>query len=105
MDEFGVCCGEGDRVVAGFEGDGQVPDEDAAGAVGGAEDVVGAGWDVGGDGGLAIAVEGGLLDEVGVQGGSVCGATFWRPAVGHIGLKGSAGSYVGGDRPTNLAGG
>src|SRR5438445_1996828 len=103
VDEFCVRGGEGDGVVAGFEGDGQVPDKRAAGAVGGGEDVVGAGRNVGGDGGFAVAVEGGLPDEVGVHGGSVCGAALWRTAVGHIGHQGSAGSYVGGDGRANLA--
>src|SRR5260370_20974428 len=87
VNELSVRGGEGEGVVAGFEGYGQVPDQSAAGAVGGGEDVVGAGRNVGGDGGFAVAVEGGLPDEVGVHGGSVCGAALWRTAVGHIGHR------------------
>src|SRR5260370_7471427 len=103
VNELSVRGGEGEGVVAGFEGYGQVPDQSAAGAVGGGEDVVGAGRNVGGDGGFAVAVEGGRPDEVGVHGGSVGGAALWRTAVGHIGHQGSAGSYVGGDGRANLA--
>src|SRR5260370_8414512 len=103
VDGFGVGGGQGDGVVASFEVDGDVPEEASVGSVGRAEDEVGAGRDVGGDGGLAVAVEGGLADEVGVHGGSVCGAALRRAAVGHIGHQGFAGSYVGGDGRANLA--
>src|SRR5258707_3064202 len=65
-DDFGVGGGQGDGVVAGFEGNGQVPDESAAGAVGGGEDVVGAGRNVGGDGGASVVVGRGLPHGIGV---------------------------------------
>src|SRR5260370_35032096 len=97
VNELSVCGGEGDGVVAGFEGNGQVPDQSAAGAVGGGEDVVGAGRNVGGDGGFAVAVEGGLPDEVGGHGGSVWGAALLRASVGHISRPAASGGYGCGD--------
>src|SRR6266851_5383310 len=93
VDDFGVGGGQGDGVVAGFEVDGDGPEEASVGSVGRAEDEVGAGRDWRGQGGFASAVEGGLANEVGMHGGSVCGAALRRAAVGHIGYQGFAGSY------------
>src|SRR5438067_13867282 len=96
MDRFGVRRGESDGVIAGFEGYGEVPDEDAAGAFTEAEDEVGTGWNGCGERDFAGAVEGAVADLVRIHVGLNGFAFSGREAVRVVGLEGFAGSSAGG---------
>jgi len=100
---FGVRGAKRNGVSASFERDGEVPDHWSFGAVGGAEDVIGAGRNGCGENGFAVPVQCGLANVVRVhEFADGRTASGWRAVVG-VGLQRLARSGAFRDRRPNFA--